>query len=699
AVGVEVDWSLDVTAANPLASRARNLGSIVFDNAGNLYWKGSGNPCFLCSATPTGTLRWISNAVGAPVSLGGDDSTSPVVGDGQRVYVVTDTGVAAFKKTNGDLVWTTVLPNCNYAGTDQRLTPILYNGKLYAVSSGVPGKTIYQVNSLTGAIDWSSTFNVTLNTGWGELKGRMTLVPNAFGAGVHGLYFNADGGGVTGGQGMYAMAVTPATGATLAWSDVGGKVYRSHVIYVPSAGRVCTATWPDYGACVYCWNLDGSKPAATGQQGTGYSDFGALDFDGNDIISAGFDGKILRTMDVATPGDFIPPIQVVYDSGGFESLTVGDLIGQGGWARDNGGTPQPDAQVVSDPTGSGHGKVIAFAPTGTSPDDYTTYMGAVRAAACTAGNAVTIEWDQYLTDTKGFLWLADNAAYDGWWALMDIGSGFLSASGGGGQIAVTPGVWQHVKYSFDPAGGSVTLQIDNQPSASAGTNDIQIAGIDFEFGPGVSGAGPMYVDNVVIKQGPPPTPPAFAGYGWYQTNNLFYEARGTGGLYQDENGKSIYIDGTDPGVMSARIIGFNVTDSVMYPAPATNSLDPGANEPRLFEYDSGSPGWASGGPLLGPAVTGVRQHIYFFPGNSNSLVALTYLRPIPGDFNGDRVVDQADLFIFLGCAPASGPTVPITDPNCVKCDLDGDQDIDLSDFGIFQRCFNPGFPGNPDCAN
>jgi len=79
----------------------------------------------------------------------------------------------------------------------------------------------------------------------------------------------------------------------------------------------------------------------------------------------------------------------------------------------------------------------------------------------------------------------------------------------GGKLAITPGVWQHVKYTFNPAQGVVTLQLDSL-TATAGTSDTTIEGIDFEFGPGL-GTGPMYVDNVVIKQGAAPTPPAATG--------------------------------------------------------------------------------------------------------------------------------------------------------------------------------------------
>ena len=155
--------------------------------------------------------------------------------------------------------------------------------------------------------------------------------------------------------------------------------------------------------------------------------------------------------------------------------------------------------------------------------------------------------------------------------------------------------------------------------------------------------------------------------------------------------------------MNTRVIGFNVTDSVMYPPPVPGSADPGKDEPLVFAYDTGQihDGWIcqfSGGPILGPAVAGVRQHIYYFA-DDYTLVALTNQRPIPGDFDGDRDVDVADYNAFMACVSlGNGPNVTILGTGCETRDLDGDQDVDLSDFGIFQACFTGmNVIGDPNC--
>ncbi|HOW71656.1 MAG TPA: putative Ig domain-containing protein [Phycisphaerae bacterium] len=686
-----VDWTLDVKGAG--LGPATHYGRISFDEAGNLYWKTIDG--FLASATPTGTIRWTGNVAGTNQDLGAGDMSSPVVGQGENgnIYVTTDAGVAAFSKADGHRVWDAALPNAGFTNAG-RLTPVLYQGFLYVVGAQSGDKGIYVLKASTGEIvadQLVSGFEASAG-------GQMTLVPSAFGPGAHGLYFNADGGGAAG---MYAVVANP-TGAYLAWKDYGGKVARSHVVYVSSAQRVCTHTWGDYGATFYAWNLDGSLPASSGNaannSGHGFEDLGAVDFNGVDVIAGGFSGQLVRYLGISIPGSVTPPLpQVVYDSAGFEGFLLGTVVGQDGWARDNAGTPQPDPEIVKDPTSSGHGKVLSFAPTGTSPDDYTSYMGAVRAAAADTGAGVTIEWDQYFTDTKGFMWLADNVSYNGWYTVMHNGSGLLGTSGDSGKIAVTPGVWQHVAYIFNPAAGTVTLQLGDQ-SATAGTSDVSIAGIDFEVGPGASGSGPLYVDNVVIRQGPAPTPSAFAGNGYYQMDELYRENRGYGGLFKNQSGHSIVLTGTSTESGSAHVVAMDVTATpLLTEAPPQNPQD------RWFDYDTMSTSPPVGGPILGPTGADGKQRIYFFQGDTTgTLVALTFKPRFRPDCNNDGKVNKDDLDLyFVPCytGPMLGPPVPPEGEDCSCADLNTDGHVDQVDFGLFQRCLSNDMvtPFDPNC--
>jgi hypothetical protein len=117
----------------------------------------------------------------------------------------------------------------------------------------------------------------------------------------------------------------------------------------------------------------------------------------------------------------------------------------------------------------------------------------------------------------------------------------------------------------------------------------------------------------------------------------------------------------------------------------------------LFEYDTGNVNYPYGGPVVGPSVSGVRQHIYFFR-DDWTLVALTHVRPIPGDFDLDNHVDPDDFTFLMNCF--GGPTVtPIVGTGCEAADLDGNGFVDQDDFGIFQRCFTgPDVFGDPNCS-
>ncbi|MBI4579391.1 MAG: putative Ig domain-containing protein, partial [Planctomycetes bacterium] len=635
--GATVDWSANVSTLHALAKRPRHRSSITFDEVGNLYWKTiGGTDCYLVSIQPDGTFRWVGSMSGTPVSLGGEDASSPVVGDGGptgRVYVLSSTGIAAFRKSDGERLWSTALPDANFASSADRLTPVLHGGALYVVGAGTTSKAVIAVNASNGEVIFARNIATTLG---GNQGGQMTLVPDALGAGLHGLYFNGDSNGGTGHE-MYGVKIDLASyTASLAWSADGGKVARSHVIYVASSNRVCTHTWNDYGASFYTWDLDGGRPAAAnsiGQAWHGWEDFGAVDFDGDDVIGGGFSGRIARYMDIKQPGLFVEPTNVAYNTD-FESYTLGSITGQDGWADDISGGYSA-VQIVDDPTGGGHGKVMLLDPPGTAGG----WQGAVRAVAG-LDQLVVIEWDQWRDDTSDNFWIADNAAYDGWWAVGWDQTGQLSASGWGGGAAQVVQQWQHVKYVINTATGTVNLDVDGS-TATGGTGDTLIEGIDFEVEPTAAGTpaegGPTYIDNVVIKHGPAPSPLPFAGNGWYQMNPDFFENRGVGGLYKNQSGKSIYVCGTSSNVLNTTIVGFNVTDSTMYTA-----APPQDEQPRWFEYDTGVLFDPRGGPVLGPLTAGQKQRIYFFTSDTQ-LVALTHLPLIPGDFDNDRDVDSDDL--------------------------------------------------------
>ncbi len=70
---------------------------------------------------------------------------------------------------------------------------------------------------------------------------------------------------------------------------------------------------------------------------------------------------------------------------------------------------------------------------------------------------------------------------------------------------------------------------------------------------------------------------------------------------------------------------------------------------------------------------------------------------IPGDFDGDKDVDQADFGRFQACVSGSGIEQP--DQACLPARLDYDNDVDSQDIELFTACLTgQGVQGAPDCA-
>lgn len=568
--GAVESWSADVRAMGLDRSAGRN--GIVFDEDGNLYWKTSSGGSLagqtrMASFDQDGNMRWIAGVGGTPDPLGVFDGITPVVGDGGqsgRVYILgEDAGAgfaAAYNKSDGERVWKTPLPGSNFGTTtNDKVNPVLYNGKLFVI--GMPtanSLTVYQLDSATGAIDWSNAIGPVGNN---RPSGHTTMVADAFGAGKHGLYYNTSSGNGTDGIGeIYGIEVdTVGSAASLSWQSDGGHVGRSHVIYVEAAERVCTHTWTDYGAEFYCWNLDGTDRSAYNNfvnSGHGFYDVGMLDFNGTDVLAGGFDGRIIRYQGIMNP-----TLDTLYDSGGFEALSTGSVVGQDGWIEDTSEPGMDDygeVQVVDDPTGSSMGKVLAFDAPGTAGG----WLGTERAIGPTTKGLVTIEWDQWRADTNDNFWMSDGLAFDGWYAIQWDSSNAIHAETFGPSTPLTAGVWQHVKYTFDTAGDTVTVDVDGNTASGTLTDDV-FAAITFENEPTAAGGegGPIYIDNLVIKQGDP----AVAGDGYYQLTSWFGEPRVFGGLYKDQEGNSILVTATnsrsdlDP-TFSSRVLAMDATN-------------------------------------------------------------------------------------------------------------------------------------------
>jgi len=301
---VEIAWSLDVRAAGHDRVASRN--PITFDGAGNLYWKtstggGTGGITRIVSVSPDGKIRWVANdGKGNLHGLGRYfDATAAVIGK-NAVYALgelpQDEGewlfVAAYDKETGALLWQSELDDAIPApdgnGAVALLTPVLHEGKLYVIAPDVDSRLprlVFRLDASNGNTEWVAYVEeVGIRA-----QGQITLVPDAFGVGEHGLYFNGDSGnGSDGIPEVYGIRVL----------SNGAQIYT----YSPETGPLAANV-----------NLRST--------GHGFYDVGCLEFDGEEIIAGGFNGFVIRYTDV---GNGRTQSQVAYDDANLHDAFWGE---------------------------------------------------------------------------------------------------------------------------------------------------------------------------------------------------------------------------------------------------------------------------------------------------------------------------------------------------------------------------------------
>jgi hypothetical protein len=287
--------------------------SVVFDRFGNLYWLSWDE--FLESYSPNLSRRWRGHDAGEEVHLGTGIENHSVVAGLRYIYVVGGAreisgGVPsafAFEKSTGQLAWQTELIGEDWYDQGARPKVALYDDKLYVVGENVVETVlIHQIDATTGNHDWASPCYVEMQ--WGELNnfGGVAFVPNAYGEGLHGLFFNQmsdpSAGGDDGYADMVAIQINPDAdtgGATVVWGPVenidGPGLERSNPIYSATTDRIYTPSFEndDWDYALYVWQPSATPSPlaatyATGEYvGQGYRRCFALDFDGRTIHATG----------------------------------------------------------------------------------------------------------------------------------------------------------------------------------------------------------------------------------------------------------------------------------------------------------------------------------------------------------------------------------------------------------------------------
>lgn len=199
----------------------------------------------------------------------------------------------------------------------------------------------------------------------------------------------------------------------------------------------------------------------------------------------------------------------VFYSTGFETYTPGSVVGQDGWQDDTlvpgGEPPYGEAQVIADPTGEGHGQVLAMDPPGVNAGGW---LGAFRPLGLPVTDGVVlIAWDQYKADLGDNVWFADDISFNGWWGIQWDVSHRVHATQNFGDPSeeLTANAWQRVAFLVDITNHTVEGFLNGVSYGNGSwAGAAEFRGIDLEVSPTERDGegGPVYFDNIVIGTSP-----------------------------------------------------------------------------------------------------------------------------------------------------------------------------------------------------
>jgi hypothetical protein len=342
-VGPGFHWNLDING-----------------NGYYLAWYGR-----MKSIAPDMSLRWTGKDGATEVPMTGGPLENNTVLVGKRfVYIVgaDDLGIPmvwAFEKAGGALKWsvdlvttpggTTVVEPTNY-----RPKVTLYNNRIYvlgAIGAELGGAVrVYVVdtgdddpagpNTDTGYLVTSTLVELNALAGGTDRgnPGNLVIVPDAFGAGQHGLYFNHASGNDTWAD-MFGIKVDGTTGvATAAWGPTtlldGPYLFRSHVLYSAKSGILYTPSYNDWGTSLYAWKpnaIDGAQlvgqVASVDGGNHGHSDVSVIDDSGANvkIISHSNGGELVVYTDVNNDGTAFTVEKYNFEGIGYNFMPHGVL--------------------------------------------------------------------------------------------------------------------------------------------------------------------------------------------------------------------------------------------------------------------------------------------------------------------------------------------------------------------------------------
>lgn len=279
----------------------------------------------------------------------------------------------------------------------------------------------------------------------------------------------------------------------------------------------------------------------------------------------------------------------------FNGLSVGDLDGQDNWVDDNvlpsGAFP---VQVVSDPTGSGMGKVMEMNADGVG----FGWQGIYRDTPDTTATTATLKFRQYRVDVTDNLYFAFGAFpndfndINGWGVAWDSDKAYHPWHFDGAGVVQTPDVWQTVTITYDFNTLTATVDIDGNTGPAIPMAAFFWSGINFQL------EGTPASDNVN---------PAVAEYNTGINNNHGFTTHG--GAVCGPDGKIYYSHRNSSRLVALRPVRTTACDT---------NCDGSIN-----------------GQDIAPFV--------------NILNGATPCCPIAGDANGDGSANGQDISGFIDC--------------------------------------------------
>jgi len=407
-----VKWKKDIgTTYN---TRRSTFVNFVFDENGDLYFTGYystevANSGVIKISKTDGSFLWAS-----PLTDSIASDLTPIVGS-DAVYSARYNNdfptVYALNKSTGAVIWESdPLPK------PVALNMALHNGTIYGVTTrdadlGV--SYVFAIRASDGAILHATPIATSGDVTWRNT----TLVPDVFGPGEHGLYWNHDRlSGADVSDAKINCVRVSTTAATLQWTNSPIRTAVSYIMYNPTLNVLYSMHWGDYGSTVEAYDpVTGTKKwvARNSELGSsfngGFYGTHTLKPDGSGFIFAGFGGDVRSISD---PGDLggenLPASQVDWYYDGPDSLgesqPLAALVTDAGEAIFVSGTSAasdpPTKRRIYIQDAQGGGRLQEWF----SPDDPAPQNGAYNFRDLTVGPDGTIYFIDGQEGTHGTLY-------------------------------------------------------------------------------------------------------------------------------------------------------------------------------------------------------------------------------------------------------------------------------------------------------